>query len=157
MATSGAADPNCQTNGLSALAKGTQSMRGGQAWLYTDGDSAQNLSNAAMKQWLNSRGVRGSVVLLVGCGTLPPTMPNRTGAEIAYLGNAANASQPAGIVSYLLAALGSGGQFFYVNQNQLGSIGDVLRAQLGHSAGAGRWWWPPTPNRIAACRSIWTT
>jgi len=136
---SSAADPNCQTNGLRALATGAQTMRGGQAWLYTDGDSVQNLSNAAMKQVLNGRGVRGSVVLLVGCSSLPPSMPNRSGAEIAYLGNAANASQPTGIVPYLLTALGSGGQFFYVNQDQLGNIGDVLRAQLGHSAGAGKW------------------
>ena len=125
VAASGAADPSCPTYGLSALAQAAQTMRGGQAWLYTDGDSYPTISSAGMKQLLNDRGVRGSVVLLVGCGSLPPSQPNRTGAEMAYLGNAADASQPTGIVPYLLTALGSGGQFFYVNQNQLGSIGDV--------------------------------
>lgn len=139
VATSGAGDPSCQTNGLGALGQAVQKMRGGQAWLYTDGDSLVPPSASAMKQLLNDRGVRGSVVLLVGCGTLPPSNPDRSGAAIAYLGDTPAANASTGIVPYLLTALGSGGQFFYVNQDQLGNINDVLRAQLSHTAGAGRW------------------
>lgn len=135
----GAADPSCQTFGLNSLAQAARTMRGGQAWLYTDGDSFVPPSAAGMKQLLNDRGVRGSVVLLGGCGTGGGSMPNRSNALMAYMGNAANASQPTGIVPYLLTALGSGGQFFYVNKDQLANAGDVLRAQLGHTAGAGRW------------------
>ncbi len=134
-----AADPNCVVNGLGSLAQGAQTMRGGQAWLYTDGDSYASPSAANMRQLLTSRGVRGSVVLLGGCSSLTPTPPNVSATMKAFMGLGANASQPTGIVPYLLTALGSGGQFFYVNPAQIAQTGDVLRAQLGHSAGAGRW------------------
>ncbi len=137
--TGGAADPNCVVNGLDSLAQAAQTMRGGQAWLYTDGDSPASPSAANMRQVLTGHGIRGSVVLLGGCGSAPPAPRNVSQTMKAYMGNAADASQPTGIVPYLLTALQSGGQFFYVNPSQLAQTGDVLRAQLGHSAGAGRW------------------
>ncbi len=139
LTATGAADPNCLVNGLGALAQGAETMRGGQAWLYTDGDSFASPTAATMRQLLTGRGVRGSVVLLGGCSSAPPTPPNVSSSMKAFMGKAADASQPTGIVPYLLTALGSGGQFFYVNPSQLAQTGEVLRAQLGHSAGAGRW------------------
>ena len=66
-------------------------------------------------------------------------MSDVTGGEINYLGKAANGSQSTGIVPYLLTALGSGGQFIYVREDQLGSAADILRAQVANSAGAGKW------------------
>ncbi len=136
---SAAADPGCPVYGLSALHQAAQGMLGGQAWLYTDGDGVTSPTANTVKRTLNDRGVRGSVVLLAGCGSAPTPQPAVSETLKSYLGTAANSTQPSGIVPYLLTALGSGGQFLYVNQNQLANTGDVLRAQLSHTAGAGRW------------------
>ena len=35
--------------------------------------------------------------------------------------------------------MGSGGQFIYVAPDQLANAVDMVRAQLSHTAGAGRW------------------
>ena len=93
-------------------------------------------------QSLTSHKVKGSFALLGGCNSLPPAPQNVSGGAKNYLGLAANASQQGGIVPYLLTAIGSGGQFIYVDQSKLTDatdIADILRAQLSHSAGAGRW------------------
>jgi hypothetical protein len=42
-------------------------------------------------------------------------------------------------VPYLLTALGTGGQFIYVREDQLANAADILRAQVANSAGAGKW------------------
>jgi hypothetical protein len=60
-------------------------------------------------------------------------------AADALLGTTAVEEPSSGIVPYLLTTARSGGQFLYVDESQLDSAADVLRAQLTHSAGAGRW------------------
>jgi hypothetical protein len=55
-----------------------------------------------------------------------------------YMG-LAGGEVPGGIVPYLLTALNSGGQFLYVDENNIANAADILRAQITNSAGAGRW------------------
>ncbi|MCX7853943.1 MAG: Ig-like domain-containing protein [Caldilineales bacterium] len=132
-------DFGCQVDALQALAQAVANKRGGQAWVYTDGDTYQNPSPPAIRRLLNERQVRASFALLGGCSSPARTPADVSGEELTYLQLAADGSQPAGIVPYLLTALGSGGQFLFVNPDQLGNAADILRAQLANSAGAGRW------------------
>ena len=139
LTTQAANDPGCYVNAFSPLAQAIADKRGGQAWVYTDGDTVQSPSVPAIKKLLNARQVRASFVLMGGCGSPATPLPNVGGDATTYLGLAADGSQPSGIVPYLLTALGSGGQFLFVGPNQLSSAADILRAQLNQSAGAGKW------------------
>jgi hypothetical protein len=121
------------------LRQGAEKLTDGQAWLYTDGDGYQSPSVNNIKQLLNRQHVQASVVLLGGCGSAANTEPNLSGAEEAYLGVAANGTQGTGLLPYLMTALSSGGQFLYVANDQMADAASILRAQLGHSAGAGKW------------------
>ena len=135
-------DLGCYVAGLNALQKATLDKFDGQAWLYTDGDTTETSETTSvefMRQWLNERRLRGSIVLLGGCSTPPPKQSSVSGAERTYLNLAADGSQPTGMVPYLLTAMGSGGQFIYVAPDQLANAVDMVRAQLSHTAGAGRW------------------
>ena len=138
LSTIGTADSNCQVASLSAMMQSLPGKHGGEAWLFTDGDSGQTDVNN-LRQALTSHQVRGSFALLGGCNSSPGTASNLVGTNKAFLGKAANKSQPVGIVPYLLTAISSGGQFLYVGENQMSDAADILRAQLTHSAGAGRW------------------
>jgi len=138
LGTVGTADPNCQVQSLGAMLQSLPGKHGGEAWLFTDGDSGQTDVNN-LRQALASHQVRGSFALLGGCNSAPGTAPNLVGPQKAFLGKTANRSQPVGIVPYLLTAISSGGQFLYVGQNQMSDAADIMRAQLTHSAGAGRW------------------
>lgn len=139
LGTIGAADGNCQVSALNALSQAIQNQRGGQAWVYTDGDTTQNPSLALIKRQLNDHQVRGSFALLGGCGSPARKNSDVSGDEESYLELAADGSQSGGVVPYLLTALGSGGQFLFVNKDQLPDAADILRAQLANSAGAGKW------------------
>ena len=135
-------DLGCYVAGLNALQRATIGKFDGQAWLYTDGDTTETATTTSvefMRQWLNERRLRGSIVLLGGCSTPPAKQSSVSGAERTYLNLAADGSQPTGMVPYLLTAMGSGGQFIYVAPDQLANAVDVVRAQLSHTAGAGRW------------------
>lgn len=133
------ANSGCPVQGLGALAQAIPSHYDGDIWLYTDGDSADKLKPETLRQTLNAQRLRASILLLGGCGSPLRTGPSITGIERTYLGNAADGSQPAGIVPYMMTALLSGGQFIYVAPNQLADAADVARAQMNHTAGAGRW------------------
>lgn len=139
MTTNAAADPNCPVESLRALGQAIGPKTRGDAWLFTDGDAVAGTGVETLVQSLNSRRIKGSIALLGGCNSLPPAPTNVSGAAKNALGLAANASQQGGIVPYLLTAIGSGGQFLYVGSNQINDAADILRAQLSHSAGAGRW------------------
>lgn len=139
MTTSAAVDPNCPVEALRALGQAIGPKVRGDAWLFTDGDALPGTGVESLVQSLNSRRIKGSIALLGGCNSLPPAPTNVSGAAKNALGLAANASQQGGIVPYLLTAIGSGGQFIYVPSGQIGDAADILRAQLSHSAGAGRW------------------
>ena len=137
--TAGGADSGCPVNGLSALAQAADGKFDGAAWLYTDGDSGDTLNAEQMRQMLNDRRVQGSIVLLGGCGSPARKQPDVSGSEETYLTLAADGSQPSGMVPYLMTALGTGGQFITVAPDQLANAVDIVRAQLSHTAGAGRW------------------
>ena len=144
LATIGGPDGDCDVAALSAIAQAAQLQPNGDIWLYTDRAARligpNTLSVDSVRRLLNQQGVRGSFAMLGGCaGVLPARMSDVTGGEINYLGSAANGSQSTGIVPYLLTALGTGGQFIYVREDQLGSAADILRAQVANSAGAGKW------------------
>lgn len=139
MTVNAAADPNCPVESLRALSQAVGPKTRGDAWLFTDGDALQSVTVETLVQSLNSHKIKGSIALLGGCNSLPPAPTNVSGAAKNALGLAANASQQGGIVPYLLTAIGSGGQFLYVGSNQINDAADILRAQLSHSAGAGRW------------------
>ena len=141
LTTIAAADGDCTVEALRAMAQAAQLQKGGDIWLYTDrSTSLFPLSIEATRQLLNQRQIRGSFAMLGGCaGTLPARMSDVTGGEQSYLGSAANGSQSTGIVPYLLTALGSGGQFLPVREDQLTSAADILRAQVANSVGAGKW------------------
>lgn len=139
MTVNATADPNCPVESLRAMAQAVGPKVRGDAWLFTDGDALQSVTVETLVQSLNSHKMKGSIALLGGCNSLPPAPTNVSGAAKNALGLAANASQQGGIVPYLLTAIGSGGQFLYVGSNQLNDAAEILRAQLSHSAGAGRW------------------
>jgi hypothetical protein len=132
-------DAGCPVRGLGALSQAIQTKFDGDAWLYTDGDSADVITPEGMRLALNDRRLRASIVLLGGCGSTARPQPNVSGSEHTYLGLAADGSQPSGIVPYLLTSMMSGGQFIYVAPDQLANAVDMVRAQLSHTAGAGRW------------------
>lgn len=133
------AEAGCPVRGLDALTQAIQNKYDGQAWLYTDGDAQPSTGTDYVQQQLNNRLVSGSIVLLGGCNSAPTVQSNVSGTAKNYLGLAADGSQSAGIVPYLLTAIGTGGQFLYVAPDQLANATDILRAQASHSAGAGRW------------------
>ena len=132
-------DAGCPVPGLGALKQAADSKFDGEAWLYTDGDSADSVGTEQMRLFLNERRLRGSIALLGGCGSPAKKQPDVSGSEETYLNLAADGSQPSGIVPYMLTALGTGGQFIYVAPDQLANAVDIVRAQLSHTAGAGRW------------------
>jgi hypothetical protein len=136
--SSGGVEP-CQVNAFSALAASIQDKKNGEAWVYTDGETTLGPGVEAMQQMLTTRGLHGSFVMMGGCSSPPDAQPNTSGAAYNFLGKAANGTQSSGIVPYLLTAIASGGNFLFVNQSQLSDAADILRAQLSHSAGAGRW------------------
>jgi hypothetical protein len=139
LATIAAPDADCSVKALAAIAQAAQ-LQSGDLWLYTDRAAELGPGVESVRQVLNARGARGSFAMLGGCaGVLPTKMSDVTGGEINYLGKAANGQQATGIVPYLLTALGTGGQFIYVREDQLGSAADILRAQVANSAGAGKW------------------
>lgn len=133
------ADSGCPVPGLGALSQAVRTKYDGEAWLYTDGDSAGLNPPEQLRLDLNQRRIRASIVLLGGCGSIARKQSDITGAERTYLGLAADSSQPSGLVPYLLTAMMSGGQFIYVAPDQLANAVDMVRAQLSHTAGAGRW------------------
>ena len=141
MATVGTADPGClgTIDALGALQRGAAGQTRGQVWLYTDTDTYYGAGQGLIRSQLNQAQMRASVALLGGCATSGRLASNIGGEEEDYLQLAADASQSSGIVPYLLTALGTGGQFLYVNSDQLGDAADILRAQLANSAGAGKW------------------
>ncbi len=139
LTTNTAADPNCQVNSLKAMANSIGSKTKGNAWLFTDGDPTTGVSSDLLVGILNNRHIKGSIALLGGCNSAPVSPVNTSGAAQNYLGKAANASQPGGIIPYLLTAIGSGGQFLFVDQSKIDDAAEIMRAQLSHSAGAGRW------------------
>lgn len=132
-------DAGCPVPGLGALSQAIQTKFDGDAWLYTDGDSGDTLTPEQLRQSLSDRRLRASIVLLGGCGSPAKKQPDVSGAEHTYLKLAADGSQPSGIVPYLLTSIMSGGQFIYVAPDQLANAVDMVRAQLSHTAGAGRW------------------
>lgn len=136
--TTGGAEP-CAVNAFSALAAAIADKSKGQAWVYTDGDTTLGPGVEAMQQMLTTRGIQGSFVLLGGCSSPPAPQPQTSGAMYNFLGKAANGTQSQGIVPYLLTAIASGGNFLFVSEAQLPDAADILRAQLSHSAGAGKW------------------
>ena len=97
--------PAARCRGLGALSQAIQTKFDGEAWLYTDGDSADTLTPEGMRLALNERRLRASIVLLGGCGSPARPQPNVSGAERTYLGLAADGSQPSGIVPYLMTSL----------------------------------------------------
>lgn len=133
------ADAGCPVPGLGALSQAIDGKFDGQAWLYTDGDSADTIRPETMRQALNNQRLRASIVLLGGCGSPARNQNDVTGQERTYLGVAADGSPAGGIVPYMLTALLSGGQFIYVAPDQLANAVDMVRAQLSHTAGAGKW------------------
>ena len=137
--TANGADSGCNVTGLDALTEAIQNKYNAAAWLYTDGESASKFDSALMQRQLGERRIRASTVLLGGCGAPARSPLSTTGAEKSYLSLSADASQSSGMVSYLLTALMSGGQFLYVAPDQLANAANILRAQLDHTAGAGRW------------------
>jgi hypothetical protein len=135
----GAPDPGCPVRGLDALRQTAIRQHDGQAWLITDGDDARSVGVENLRSQLNARRMRGSIVLLAGCGSAATKQTDLSGAERDYLGLAADSKASGGIAPYLLTALGSGGQFLFVRQDQLSDAVKILRAGLSNSAGAGRW------------------
>ena len=126
----GTADGDCTVNTQRHVI-GSPTTKGGESQLYTDRASSLSPTIENAKQLLNQRQIKGSFAMLGGCaGVLPTKMSDVSGGEISYLGNAANGSQSTGIVPYLLTALGSGGQFIYVREDQLTSAADFCGRRL---------------------------
>ena len=147
LTTVGFSDPDCQVEAFRALSQAVENQYGGDVWLFTDGYTKQNNPSVeTIRQLLNAHQVRASIALLGTCPSTAAASQDLTeasrvqlkGAAEATLGLAA-ADTPDGLVPYLLAAVNSGGHFLYVDANQLSDAAEILRAQISHSAGAGRW------------------
>lgn len=166
LGTGNAADNSCLTLSLFQLEQAIANRQGGQAWLFTDGNTIAYPSVENLTLALNEREIRASVALLAGCPVAAAELADpgeraaleqtaaaagvsaearaahariRTqGALEHYFGEAA-AETPAGLVPYLLTAINSGGSFLYVDPTQTAAAADILRAQITHSAGAGTW------------------
>ena len=159
LSTSGAADAVCKVQALSALSQAVDKQSNGDAWLFTDGDTYTTAPTVeTMVQRLNERQIRASIALMGICPTVPDAAAaddpsanpdtlatEEKTAQISMQGAARNllgpaaSSTPGGLVPYLLTASKSGGQFLYIDPAQLPNASDILRAQITHSAGAGRW------------------
>ncbi len=154
LAPAAGSDPSCTVQALGALAQAIEGREDLDAWLFTDGNPATSSPTVeGLRQLLNDQEVRASVALLAPCAPVAAAAAD-SGAEAvegateadaalrsaleAYLGGGAE-EPPANIVPYLLTAIQSGGQFLYADAGNVGSIADILRAQMTHSAGAGRW------------------
>jgi hypothetical protein len=133
------ANSGCPVPGLSHLIRASRDKNGNHTWLYTDGDNLGNITPETVKHLLTERNNRGSIVLLGGCGSPASPSPEVTGTERTYLNLAATGARSTGIVPYMMSALLTGGQFIYVAPDQLANAVDMVRAQLSHTAGAGRW------------------
>lgn len=154
LAPAAGSDPSCTVQALNALAQAIEGREDLDAWLFTDGNPATSSPTVeGLRQLLNDQEVRASVALLAPCAPVAAAAADSgagvveadTEAEAAlrsalraYLGGGAE-EPPANIVPYLLTAIQSGGQFLYADASNVGSIADILRAQMTHSAGAGRW------------------
>jgi hypothetical protein len=147
LTTVGFSDPDCQVEAFRALSQAVEDQYGGDVWLFTDGEpNPNNPSVETLKQQLNSHAVRASIALLGMCSSTTAVSPELTEAERVQLSGAAEAvlglaaaDTPDGLVPYLLTAIKSGGQFLFVDASQLSDAAEILRAQISHSAGAGRW------------------
>ena len=147
LTTVGFSDPDCQVEAFRGLSQAVEEQYGGDVWLFTDGETKQNdPSVETMRQVLNAHQVRASIALLGICSTTTATFQELTEASRVQLNGAAQAAlglaaadTPDGLVPYLLTAINSGGQFLFVDSSQLSDAAEILRAQINHSAGAGRW------------------
>ncbi|HYN88692.1 MAG TPA: vWA domain-containing protein, partial [Ardenticatenaceae bacterium] len=141
LATSGAADPGCAVNSLAALTRAIGNRSRLDAWLFTDGTPYVLPGAESMRQFLADRSARASIALLGNCPVVTAQAVSASpplGLARAYLGLAADET-PGGIVPYLITAIASGGQFLYGTSDNAQDLADILRAQISHSAGAGRW------------------
>ncbi len=146
LTTSSATDLLCKVNGLNSLIQAIDEQEGGDVWLFTDGDDNQSFVTAEIaSRFLNDREVRASIAQLGLCSTTQAlseedlqAQRQLQGAAEVLLGMAAEGT-PGGVVPYLLTAMNSGGQFLFVDSSQVEHAADILRAQITHSAGAGKW------------------
>jgi len=154
LTTSASADPLCKTYALRALDQAIMNQGKGDMWLFTDGDTdTTSPSLDLLAKNLNDRQIRASVALMGTCAPVQMDESQPTpeaaaaaaaeqtaldGAARNLLGPAADGA-PSGLVPYLLTAMNTGGQFLYVSPAQASSAAEILRAQITHSAGAGRW------------------
>jgi hypothetical protein len=138
-------DNGCTVDAMNAVAKGLQQVPNSDVWLYTDGDATGTASGVeSVKQLLADYGTQASFVLLGGCSSTMQALDADQQRRLhnvaqADLGLAAADEIPDGILPYLLTSAASGGQFLFVSEADLEDASEILRAQLTHSAGAGRW------------------
>ena len=151
LSTVGGPDTVCRVDAFKALAQAVEGKYLGDAWLLTDGDTNTGAPSVeGMKRILQDHQMRASFALMGVCpvqaqGATPAdteeTQEATTllrGLAQSYLGLAADPT-PGGVVPYLLVAIASGGQFLFVDPAHAQFAGEILRAQMNHSAGAGRW------------------
>ncbi|MCC7352621.1 MAG: VWA domain-containing protein [Anaerolineae bacterium] len=151
LSTVGGPDTVCRVDAFKALAQAVQGKYRGDAWLLTDGDTNTGAPSVeGMKRILQDHQIRASFALMGVCpvaaqGAAPAETRETQeatrllrGMAQSYLGLAADPT-PGGVVPYLLVAIASGGQFLFVDPAQAQFAGEILRAQMSHSAGAGRW------------------
>ncbi|HSR34878.1 MAG TPA: choice-of-anchor X domain-containing protein, partial [Anaerolineae bacterium] len=151
LSTSTATDSICRVHALRALNNAIADEYKGEAWLFTDGDTYVGgmlpVSVEGTINKFNNRQMHASIALLGVCPSAAAEVdPEEAaqaerllrGAARPYVGAAADET-PGGVVPYLLTAIGTGGQFLFVDESQMADAADVLRAQFTHSAGAGSW------------------
>ncbi len=151
LTTVGGPDTVCRVDAFKALAQAVEGEYQGDAWLLTDGDTNTAAPSVeGMKRILQDRQIRASFALMGICpvqaqGAAPDDVEETQeaarllrGLAQSYLGLAADPT-PGGVVPYLLVAIASGGQFLFVDPAHAQFAGEILRAQMNHSAGAGRW------------------
>ncbi len=140
-------DSSCKVNAFNALSQAIDEKSDVDAWVFTDGDAYTDFPTVdTMKSILAERNARASFVLLGLCPSTTTAASEDTLVTQRQFKRAVqhnlgfNIEEPAdGIVPYLLTATGSGGQLLFVDSSQMEDAGSILRAQLSHSAGAGRW------------------
>jgi hypothetical protein len=146
------ADPDtlCPVETFGALKQTVANQSNLDVWTFTDNVPTPTLAPLEnFRAELVNRDISASFAILQNFGGAPcsPPPPNpqiRTRQlqfQRQWLFTAGNApTEPDNsIVPYLLTAQATGGQFLFVEQNQMESAAQILQAQLSHNAGAGRW------------------
>lgn len=143
---SSAPDAPCAVDAFGALQQAVAGNRDLNTWLFTDNyPSATVTPLETLRAQLVASNIKASFAVLLdkvaGPCASPAELARQQQLQRQLLTNAglAPTAPASSLVTYLLTALATGGQFLLVDESQMAAAVQILQAQLNHTAGAGRW------------------